>query len=110
MTYVYYNITNLTSAGNQTNILNFVSGVNNILGKFPALLILLAIGIVIFFALSGRGVNPFKSFTATSWAMLILSVIMYPMQLINGKILILFAFLCPLSLFLLWVFGGESYG
>ncbi len=108
MVYRYFNLTNLTSAGNDTNILTFVGGVNDILNGVPALLMLIAIYIVLVLALIGRGFDPFKVFASSSFAMLILAVILYPMNLISGFTLIIFAVLSPISIFILWVWGGKS--
>lgn len=109
MTYVYYNISNLTSSANQTTILTFVKGINDIMNYAPATLMLLAVGIVLLFALMGRGQNIFKSFTASSFVMLILTIITYGMGLVPGKVLLIFAILSPLSLFILWVWGGSEF-
>ena len=108
MTYLYYNLTNMTSMGNETTILTFVSEVNNILNGVPALLMLIAIYIVLVLSLIGRGFNPFKVFASSSFAMMVLAIILYPMSLISGFTLIVFCVLCPLSLFILWTWGGTS--
>lgn len=110
MVYVFYNLSNITSAGNQTTILTFVSGVNDILSGVPALLMLIAIGIILLLILIGRGFDPFRSFAATSFVMMILTIILYPTNLVSGTILIIFCSIFPISMFLLWVWGGESYG
>jgi len=62
--------------------------------------------IVLFIALIGKGFNVFKTFAATSFVMMILTLIVYPMGLISGGIFLFFLILSPLSVFLLWVFGG----
>ena len=110
MPYVYYNISNISGTGNETTILTFVSGVNDVMGGFPALMILIAIGVVLLLSLIGRGTDVFKSFSATSFVMFILALIMYPMNLISGKSLITFAVLVPISVFLLWVWGTREFG
>ncbi len=106
--YVYYNLTNLTSAGNDTTILTFVSEVNTMMNGVPALLMLIAINIILVMALIGKGFDPFKVFASTSFAMVILAVILYPMSLISGFTLILFCVLSPISIFVLWVFGDKA--
>lgn len=109
MVYKYYNITgNFTGTGNETTILTFIKGTNDILNGVPALLILIAIYIVLVLSLIGRGFNPFKVFASSSFAMMILAVILYPTSLISGFTLIVFCVLCPLSLFILWVWGGTG--
>ena len=108
MVYTYYNLTNLTNTGNSTTILTFISEVNNTTNGVPALLMLIAIAIVLFLALHGRGTHPSRSFAATSFVTMILAMIMYPMELIAGKTLILFCILVPISVFLLWVWGGRE--
>jgi type III secretory pathway component EscV len=110
MVYTYYNITNLTSAGNQTTILTFVGEVNSIMGGFPALLMLIAVGIVILLILIRQGTDIFRSFAAASFVMMVLALITYPMQLIGGTALLVFITLCPVSIFLLWVWGGKTIG
>ena len=108
MVYTYYNLTNLTSAGNDTTILTFVDGVNSQMNAVPMLLILVAIYVIMFLSLTGRGVNPFKSFAAVSFAVMLLAIIIYPTSLIGGKTLVTFVIMCPFSLFILFVFGKET--
>ncbi len=108
MVYRYYNLTNLTSAGNDTTILTFVGEINNTLNGVPALLMLIAIYIVLILALIGKGFDPFKVFASCSFVMMFFAIILYPMNLISGFTLILFAVLSPLSIFILWVWGGTS--
>ena len=108
MVYTYYNLSNLTSAGNDTTILTFVGEVNSILNGVPALLMLIAIYIVLILSLIGKGFDPFKTFAGSSWAMMILAIILYPMNLISGFTLIIFCVLSPISLFILWVWGGTT--
>jgi flagellar biosynthesis component FlhA len=110
MTYIYYNITNLTNAGNQTTILTFVGGVNSMMSYVPALLMLCAIGIILLLILIRQGFDVFRSFAGTCFATMILALILYPMSLISGTMLLVFVILCPISLFLLWVWGGQSVG
>ena len=108
MVYRIYNLTNITSAGNETTILTFVEATNNLLNGVPALLMLIAIYIILFLSLIGKGFDPFKVFASSSFVMMILAVILYPMNLISGFTLVVFCVLCPLSLFVLWVWGGTS--
>ena len=108
MVYRFYNLTNLTNQGNETTILTFVEGVNTMLNGVPALLMLIAIYVVLILSLIGKGFDPFKVFASTSFAMLILTIILYPMGLISGFTLIVFSVLCPFSIFILWVWGGTS--
>ena len=109
MVYRYYNLTgNLTGAGNETTILTFIEGVNTMLNGVPALLMLIAIYIVLILALIGKGFDPFKVFASSSFAMMILAIILYPMNLISGFTLIVFCTLPPLSIFILWVWGGRT--
>ncbi len=108
MVYRYYNLTNLTSAGNDTTILTFVKGTNDLLSGVPALLMLIAIYIVLILSLIRKGFDPFGVFASTSFAMMILSIILYPMGLISGFTLIVFCVLCPISVFVLWVWGKSS--
>ena len=108
MVYRYYNLTNMTSFGNETTILSFIGEINTILNGVPALLILIAIYIVLILALIGKGFDPFKVFAATSFAMMFLAFILYPINLISGFTLIIFAVLTPISIFILWVWGGKA--
>lgn len=108
MVYTYYNLSNITAAGNNTTILTFVGEVNTILNGVPALLMLIAIYIVLVLALIGKGFDPFKVFASSSFAMMILAIILYPMNLISGFTLIVFAVLSPVSIFILWVWGGKT--
>jgi len=110
MAYTYYNLTNITSSGNSTTVLTFVKGVNDIMNGAPAILMLLAIIIVIFLILIKQGVDTYRSMAATSWIALILCIILYPMGLISGFTLVLFAVLAPICIFLLWILGGTTYG
>jgi len=97
----------MTGAGNETTILTFIDSVNSTLNYVPATLMLVAIYIVLFLSLTGRGFEPVKVFAATSFTMMILSFIVYPMNLITGTTLVIFVILCPLSIFILWVWGKQ---
>ena len=108
MTYVIYNLTNMTNQGNETTILTFIESVNTTLNYVPMTLMLTAIYIVLFLALIGKGFDVLKSIAATSFAMMILAIITFPMNLITGTTLIIFVILCPLSIFILWVWGGKT--
>lgn len=110
MTYVYYNLTNITNQGNSTTMLTFVQGVNDVMKGIPSLLIITAIGLVLLIILIRQTQDALKSFAATSFVMLIIALISYPMRLLSGKALIIIAVLCPLSIALLWVFGVKDYG
>ena len=92
MVYVYYNITsNLTQAGNETTILTFVEGVNSMMNYFPATLMLIAIYLVLLFTLIGRDVDIIRATAATSFVSMILDIMLFPMNLIHGKTLIVFS-------------------
>ena len=109
ISYVYYNITgNLTGYGNETTILSFVETINTTLNYVPATLMLVAICIVLFLSLIQRGFEPAKVFAGTTFASMILAIILFPMNLIAGKTLIIFVVLFPLSLFVLWAWGGKT--
>ena len=108
MVFVYYNLTNLTNAGNETTILTFIKGTNSILNGVPALLMLIAIYIILILALIGKGFDVLKTIAASNFAMMILAIILYPMNLISGFTLIVFCTLVPVSIFLLWVWGGRT--
>ncbi len=106
--YKYYNLTNLTNQGNETTILTFVEGVNTTLNFVPATLMLVAIYIVLLLALISKGFDVIKAIAATSFVGMILAIILFPMALITGTTLVIFAILCPLSVFILWVWGGTT--
>ena len=108
MVFRTYNLTNITNQGNQTTILTFVEGVNTELNGVPALLMLIAIYIVLILALIRKGFDPFKVFASSSFAIFVLVIMLYPMNLVNGFTLIVFSVLTPFSVFLLWVFGGKG--
>ncbi len=108
MVYRYYNLSNLTNAGNDTTILTFIEGTNTLLNGVPALLMLISIYIVLVLSLIGKGFDPFKVFASSSFAMMILTIILYPMNLISGFTLIIFCVLSPISIFILWVWGGKT--
>ncbi len=109
MVFVRYNLTgNLTTAGNETTILTFIEGVNTTLNGVPALLMLIALYIVMIMALVGKGFDFFKVFASTSFVMMIFAIILYPMNLISGFTLIIFCTLSPISISILWVWGGKT--
>ena len=96
----------MTAAGNQTTILTFIETVNTTLNYVPATLMITAIYIVLFLSLLGRGFEPIKSIAGTSFAIMLLAIILFPMNLISGGTLTVFVILCPLSVFVLWVWGS----
>lgn len=102
-------MSNLTSSGNQTTILTFVSEINNIMGHLPAILILVAVGILLFMILHQQGVDPFRNAATSTFITMILAMVMYPMGLILGNHLIVFALLFPGTMAILWIFGGSQY-
>ena len=108
MVFRYYNLTNITNQGNDTTILTFVEGINSTLNFVPATLMLIAIYIILVLALIGKGFDVLKSVTAASFVGMVLAIILYPMNLIAGKTLIIFCILCPISMFILWVWGGKT--
>ena len=108
MVYVYYNISNMTSMGNESTILTFVETVNTTLNYVPATLMLIAIYIVLLMALVSKQVEVIKAVAATSFVAMILSIMLFPMGLITGLTLVIFCILCPLSMFVLWVWGGQT--
>ena len=108
MVYTYYNLTNLTAGGNETTILTFATEINNQMNAVPMLLILAVIYIVLFISLVRRGFDTFKVFAGVSFAVMLLTFILYPTGLISGKTLVTTAIICPFSLFILFVFGGKT--
>lgn len=108
MPYVYYNLTNMTTVGNDSTILTFVENVNTTLNFVPATLMLIAIYIVILVALIGKGFDVLRALAATSFVGMVLAIMLFPMNLITGTTLVIFTILCPLSIFVLWVWGGVT--
>ena len=106
MVYEYFNLSDITGVGNESTILTFVEGVNTTMNYVPATLMLIAIYIVLVLALRQFGMM--KAIAATSFAMMVLAIITFPMGLISGITLVIFVVLCPLSLFMLWVWGGTE--
>ncbi len=106
MVYRYYNFTNLTNANNQTTLLTLATEVNNQMNYVPGTLIMLAIYIILLLSLIGKGFDVFRSFAATSWVAMILAIIIYPISLISGTTLLVFIILAPISLIILFFWGG----
>jgi len=106
MVYRYYNFTNLTNANNQTTLLTLATEVNNQMNYVPGTLIMLAIYIILLLSLIGKGFDVFRSFAATSWVVMILAIIIYPISLISGTTLLVFIILAPISLIILFFWGG----
>jgi len=98
----------MTNSGNETTLLTFIESVNTTLNYVPATLILIAIYIVLLLILNGQGFGIIRSMAATSFVCMILAIILFPMALITGTTLIIFSVLVPLSLFILWVWGGTT--
>jgi len=99
----------MTNAGNDTTILTFVEGVNSALNYVPATLMLVAIYIILIIALIGKGFDVFRAIASASFVAMILAIILFPMNLIPGIVLVIFSILAPISIFILWVWGGSSY-
>jgi len=72
----------------------------------PGTLIMLAIYIILLLSLIGKGFDVFRSFAATSWVAMILAIIIYPISLISGTTLLVFIILAPISLIILFFWGG----
>lgn len=73
----------------------------------PATAMMVALWLVLFFALRMKG-NPAKVCIATaSWVLTILALLIYPLQLISSGIYIAFLMLTPISVLALFLMGDE---
>lgn len=73
----------------------------------PGFLILLSIYMIIFFSLKLRGYSTIATFAACNIANLVIVLLLYPLEILSGKILIISIALVPLSGMFLWL---ESRG
>jgi hypothetical protein len=71
----------------------------------PGLLIWLVFYLIIMLSLKLRGFSFLASFSATNIAILILTLLMYPLGIISGQLLVISIFLVPLSVLLMWIYG-----
>ena len=106
MVYRYYNLTNLTNTGNQTTLYTMANVINDQMNYIPGTLIMITIYIILLLSLLWKGFDVFRSFAAVSWVCMILAIIAYAMSLITGTSLLVFTILAPISLIILFFWGG----
>ena len=68
----------------------------------PGLLILLSVYLIIFFSLKLRGYSTLAVFTACNLVNFALALLMFPLQIISGKMLVVSIVLVPLAGLFLW--------
>jgi len=98
-----FNLTNITSA---EGWMEFAKETSKLSGNMPGLFIILMIFIVLFFALKQKGYTVDKCFAASSWVIMVVALLMYPMQLISGYVFWISIMLVPLSI--LFLFLGSK--
>ena len=104
----HYSIENLTNTSSTGNVMvSFMRGISSQTAYLPGLIIVLIIYFIVFIALKTRGYSIVNSFTAANFVGFTISLLMYPLQVLSGKVLVVFICLIPISLFIMWVTGGE---
>ena len=73
--------------GCQTTVYNYL----------PGILILLLLGLIIFFTLKVKQVSTTAAFAATVISNFVLAILLYPLGIISGQILVISLILVPLS-------------
>lgn len=69
----------------------------------PGMLILLSLAFIIFFSLKIRGHSTTASFTAMAIANVVIALLMYPLEILSGRILLLSIILLPVAGFMLFI-------
>jgi len=106
----------ITSMSNQTgnklvNLMTFTSKptcedgatcVTSFYDYLPGLLIILMVYFILFFSLKLRGYSLLATFTACNIVNLVLVLLLYPLNILSGRILIVSIVLVPLSGLFLW--------
>lgn len=101
-TLINYDLANMTNrSGNQLiNLIQFTSEQTN---YTAGLVISITLFLIIFMALKMKGATTASAFSATSFAMFLICVLMYPVGIISGYILLISVILMPVSIFLLYM-------
>jgi len=69
----------------------------------PALIILLSIAFILFLSLKLRGATTPATLSAVAIVNFIVTILMYPLDIVSGKILVVGILLVPISFFVLWI-------
>jgi len=102
-TYIYYNMSNMTGMGNQTNLVNFAQEANHIIGDVAGVLVLLMIVIVMFMSLYSRGISPSSAFAVSSVLGMLASMILYGMQLVSGFMMVSSIIIAGIAFFMVFI-------
>lgn len=96
--------TNTTGAN---SMLAFVQETSSQTSYLPGVYILVALWLVLFFALRAKG-NPAKVCIATSsWACTMVALLLYPLGILTSPVFILFIALTPISVLMLFLTEGD---
>ena len=110
VTYHLYNLTGMQVTGNSTAnnmMLDLVRDTSSQTGYLPGVFILVSVFLVLFLALKAKGHTAKGAFAATSWAITVLSIIMYPLQIINWQLFITGIMLTPIAVLMLFLTGED---
>ena len=97
---------NLTNVTNAEGWMEFAQETSKLSSNMPGLFIILMIFIVLFIALKQKGYGVDKCVAASSWVTMVVALLMYPMQLINGYVYWVSIILVPFSI--LFLFLGSK--
>ena len=99
-----FNMTNVTNARGWTE---FAQETSKLVDHIPGMFIIMMVFVVLFIALKQKGYEAAKCFAASSWVIMILALLMYPMELISGQVFWISIFTVPLSILFLFIGSKE---
>jgi len=103
VTYHAYNLTAFTTNSSTNIMVVFVQETSKQVGYLPGAFILISLWLVLFLAMRARGSEPKVCLATASWAMTMVAILMYPLQIVNPTIFILAIMATPLSILILWL-------
>lgn len=96
-------LNNISAAPANEKLLALIQQTSAATNYLPGTIILVIVFVIIFVSLKYRGVPTITAFTATAFAHMILALIMYPLQILNGIHFYTALVLVPISAFILYV-------
>ncbi len=99
-----FNLTNITNA---RGWMEFAQETSKLSSNLPGMFIIIMVFVVLFIALKQKGYDAAKCFAASSWVIMILALLLYPMELISGYVFWISIITVPLSILFLFLGSKE---
>jgi len=97
-----YNLDNMTgrSGNSLVNLIQFTSEQTNYIAGY---VLYISFFLIIFLALKVKGSSTAGAFSASAFALFVVTVLMYPLHIVSGFLLGISIILLPISIFVLFI-------